>query len=120
MVSLVPNLALLERDERLVLVEGEEVSKMEWKDVSSFSQNTKREDRIPKTFCVYIAGERLTVTRHIHYSPDEWIASYGGLIGGLVVGNGTAEDAKVRALTLVRDRLAESVSQMNALLGVTP
>lgn len=113
-------LAVSLRDGCLVLVEGGEVSKVEWKDVSSFSQNTKREDRIPKSFSMYIAGERLTVTRHIHYAPDEWIASYGGMIGGLVVGNGSAEDAKSRALTLVRDRLNESILQINELIGAAP
>ena len=44
-----------------------------WKDTSSYCQSDV--ERVPHAFEIAIGCFRLVVHRHIHYPPDQWLAS---------------------------------------------
>lgn len=74
--------------------------KIQWKDVTSYSKIAK--DRTPRTWQTYVAGIRLTVTRHLDYEPDEWIAnSYPNLLESQLLESKSVEDAKDEAIKLL-------------------
>jgi hypothetical protein len=76
---------------------------VEFKDVTSHSQGTK--DRTPRTWEAKIGCVRLTVTRHIHYAPDEWIArSHPSIIDMELLQSKDIEEAKDEAVELLSSR----------------
>ncbi len=81
------------------------MSSLKWKDVSSFSQGDKA--RVPCTFELRVAGAKLVVTRHIHHAPDVWLLNFPPFFEGFEIGRGTAEEAKSKALEVVRAKLNE-------------
>jgi hypothetical protein len=83
---------------------------MEWKDRSSFSQGDKV--RTPKTFEALAGGLQITVTRHIHHEPTDWVLICEPFFANTVIGNGTADDAKSAALDSVRAKLRAALDAL--------
>ena len=52
-----------------------------------------------------IGKVKLTVTRHIHYSPTDWVVSFGEIISQRKLSSGTLEEAKELAVNLVQSEL---------------
>ena len=44
-----------------------------WKDSTSYQQSDKK--REPRSWVMSVAGLRVTVHRHIHYAPTQWLLS---------------------------------------------
>lgn len=85
-----------------------------WKDISSFSQRDKV--REPRTFVMEVAGLSITVTRHMHYAPTDWLLCCDPFFREVVIGTGTADDAKVAAIKAVKQKLIDTL----AALGPCP
>lgn len=76
---------------------------IKFEDVTSHSQGAK--DRTAKTWQAKIGCVRLTVTRHIHYAADEWIAeSQPDIINMVRLESKDIDDAKTEAVDLLRKR----------------
>ena len=74
-----------------------------FKDITSHSQGTK--DRTPRTWEAKIAGVRLTVTRPIHYAPDEWVArSHPSIIDMELLQSKDIAEAQDEAVELLASR----------------
>lgn len=86
---------------------------MNWKDTSSYSQSNKV--REPVTFTLLVASLKIVVTRHIHHAPDAWVLTCQPWFEQREVGNGTADEAKAVALTLVRSKIAEAANAMSLI-----
>lgn len=84
-----------------------------WKDVSSYSQSEIRSERQVKSVELRIGKVRLVVTRHIHYNPTDWVASFGDIYNQIVVGTGTLEDAKTEALILANQHLNKMITEIS-------
>ena len=85
---------------------------MSWKDISSYSRNdTKRE---PCTFELIAEGVRLTVTRHIHYGPHDWIAIAEPYFSTVVLRSQDIVGAKEEAKKLLRNCLTKSLRALDA------
>ena len=80
---------------------------MSWKDISSYSQSDKT--REPKSFEFRAAGIRLVLTRHRDHEPDEWVLNCVPYSEGVVIGKGTAEEAKNSAIDYVKRNLEKSI-----------
>ena len=80
-------------------------TKIEWKDISSFSQGEK--DKTPKTFETYVVSFRIVVTRHIGFKPDEWILRCEPMFKYYIIGIGSAEEAQGAAIVAVREQLSK-------------
>ncbi len=46
--------------------------KAKWKDCTSWKKSDK-DKSVARSWELYAGGERLVVTRHIHYEPDRWV-----------------------------------------------
>ena len=76
-----------------------------WKDATSYSQRDL--ERVPKTFTAKVGELSVTVTcGHINYK-GQWIMHCHkiGMDEVEMVGCDSSQEAKVRAVVLVRDRL---------------
>lgn len=71
-----------------------------WKDVSTRSSNGE-----VKTLNAMIGKIKLTVTRHIHYEPTDWVVSFGEIISQRKLSNGTLDEAKELAVSLIEGEL---------------
>ncbi|MBS1199190.1 MAG: hypothetical protein H6R18_2975 [Proteobacteria bacterium] len=83
---------------------------MEWKDKSSFSQGDKV--RTPKSFEARAGSLRITVTRHIHHDPADWVLICEPWFSQTVISTGTADEAKEAAVIAVRKKLAETLAAL--------
>lgn len=76
---------------------------VEFKDVTSHSQGIK--ERTPRTWEAKIGCVRLTVTRHVHYALDEWIArSHPNIIDMELLQSKDIDEAKDEAVELLLSR----------------
>jgi hypothetical protein len=90
--------------------------KPQWEDVSSFSQNDK--ERIPNCFAIRFGDRslKLTVHRHIHYKPDQWLAScQPDLFRQKLLESKDIEEAKVEALHRLKAMLTEITGDLDSL-----
>jgi hypothetical protein len=85
-------------------------NKMKWKNTSSFSQSDKL--RIPTTFVAEIGRLKITVTRHIHHAPTDWILICEPFFTQKVISDGTADEAKESAVIAVREKLIQALDAM--------
>ena len=77
---------------------------MQWKDVSSYSRNDK--ECKPRSVQANFSGLTLTVTRSIYADPEDWIVRCDPLVREQKIGNGSLDDAKDAAISLLRSRVA--------------
>lgn len=71
-----------------------------WKDISRYGQNEKLFERKVKTVTCKIGNKALIVSRHIHFDPNQWVATFDGFFHQVVIGNQDLETAKIDALAL--------------------
>lgn len=75
---------------------------IEFKDTTSYSRDEK--DRTPRTWQAHIGKFSITVTRHINYDPDVWIAMTSpDILDKKVLKSKDIEDAKKEAIDLFRE-----------------
>jgi hypothetical protein len=80
---------------------------MQWEDKTCFSQSDK--SRIPTTFVAVAGGLNITVTRHIHYAPNDWVLICEPWFMKKVISSGTADEAKESAIIAVREKLTKAL-----------
>lgn len=76
------------------------MSKLVWKDISSFSQSDKV--RAVNSVEADAGVFRLRVHRHIYYNPDDWLLSVGGLVDKRLLKSKDLEEAKAEAVEYIR------------------
>lgn len=76
---------------------------MEWKDVSSYRQ--REQDRTPNTFHADAGGIRISVHRHIHYKPTDWLLTAQPWFNCTVLKSISADGAKLEAGYNVREKI---------------
>ncbi len=83
----------------------------QWKDESSWSRNDV--ERTPKTWCFATEGLRIIVTRHRDYAPTDWVLRVhpSGIVGEQVLPV-DINDAKARALKIVREALERALEEL--------
>ena len=83
-----------------------------WKDISSYSRGDKA--REPSSFQRRAGKLVIVVTRHIHYSADEWVLTCEPLIAPTVISKGSADEAKIAALKTVRENLEAALATLSS------
>ena len=82
-----------------------------WEDETSYSRGDK--ERVPRTWTCRLGGHlRVTVTRHIHYPPDDWLLFCLPFFDGRVLKAKDIKQAKCEALLLVKEKLREAMRQL--------
>jgi hypothetical protein len=94
-------------------MEGQHVSKIVWKDVSSFSRNDT--ERTSKTFEIRLNNFVLIVTRHIHYPADAWVGRCHELSFQKQLGSMQIEEAKTELVDRIKEILKAEISALEAL-----
>jgi len=92
-----------------------------WKDVSSYSRQTPQEERVPDQWDYETPSMRISVHRHIHYEPDQWLMSVRGRGAGPRVSvdmqplkNKDADQAKAEALTVLKTFFAKVLGEIES------
>lgn len=68
----------------------------EWKDETSYSRGG---DRTPTTWTLRLPTLRITVHRHVHYAPNQWLVTCDRLLGvPQLLASGELEAAKREAI----------------------
>lgn len=82
---------------------------LKWKDVTSWSQgDTKEERKNPRTWETKCGDIRITVTRHRHCDPTDWVLNVHTMqIDTHILESKYIDDAKREACTIVGKRLRE-------------
>jgi hypothetical protein len=83
-----------------------------WRDVSSFSQGTK--DRTPRTWYAQFGRFKMTLTRHIHYAPDAWVATCEGVFDLREMASKDVREAACQAKAMLQVELETAIQ---AILG---
>ena len=91
---------------------------MEWKDISTHNKGAT--DRTPHTFQAKVGSARITVTRHVHFAPEDWVLTCEPWYDLYVVGKGTIDEAKAAAVALIREKLRELDGILGAPAVVVP
>lgn len=85
---------------------------LNWKDTTSYARGDKRE---PRTWRALAGPIAIVVTRHINYSPDQWLVSCDLLAPfPVALESRDLEDAKSEAIGLVRGKALEIVQALQA------
>ena len=82
-----------------------------WKDETSFSKSDK--DHTPRTWCAKFGGFSLILTRHIHYTPDEWVASCCGVFENKVMASKEVYDAAAEAVATLQFKLKAAIGEIH-------
>lgn len=88
--------------------------KVEWKDISTFSQSDK--ERKPRSFEARIGKLRLSVHRHIHYEPDDWLMDFGDFGTMRLLKSKDIEDAKREASDIAMEMLSDAMDAIQGLI----
>lgn len=91
--------------------------KVDWKDETSYSQNDK--ERIPSVWRCQIGLARISVHRHMHYEPDQWLLTAHGILSieRHLLKNKDLFRAQIEALRTVLKALKPIVTDLEDLLG---
>lgn len=82
-----------------------------WQDITSFSRGDK--DRTPKTWTAKFGAFKITLTRHIHYSPDQWVASSPGVFHIRPMESKDLHEAASQAQGSLKAALEDALSAMD-------
>ena len=85
---------------------------MNWRDITSYKQGDKL--REVRSVATKVGKLELTVTRHIHHPPNQWLASCLPFFELTMVGNGSLEDAKDYALERLYEDICDVTDAMEA------
>lgn len=89
---------------------------MKWDDTSSHSQGDK--ERLPNRFETRIGAFRLVIHRHIHYPPDQWLAScHPNMFSCFELCSKDLESAKCQAVARLQSILLEAIEQITSNKG---
>jgi len=82
----------------------------EWKDKTTYTRDqVVAADRTPRILSVNLGGVQLSVHRHIHHSPDVWLASCTPQFFCQVqLKSADIEEAKAEAITLLRKHVEKA------------
>jgi hypothetical protein len=84
---------------------------MDWIDITIHSRGSK--DDAPRTWAVDAGPLRLKVTRHIDH-PGTWIVICSGFINGVDLKTDDADEAKAKAVQLLRAKLQTILRALDA------
>jgi hypothetical protein len=90
---------------------SEETARDYWKDETSYTQGDK--ERIPRSWVRWDGLLRVTVHRHIHYPPDQWLLSCAPWFDKRELESKDADAAKDEAVTLVLQVLEGARKSLN-------
>lgn len=77
---------------------------IEWQDKTGWSQKDSEETkRTPRTWRATVGPFKLTVTRHVHYEPDQWIMTCKPLFEHVIADSKEIEEAKKQAVLMVQE-----------------
>jgi hypothetical protein len=89
----------------------------EWKDTTSYSQNTKREDRVPKTWELRLKHLRIKVHRY-HSIDDVWFLTCHDInISVRELASKELEQAKCQAKAIVQATLEHMLEELIEIGG---
>lgn len=84
---------------------------MNWKDITTYSQNDK--ERIPRIWHINVGPFRVSVHRHRHYEPDQWLLStVPALFDCELLSSGDLEEAKCQALAKLQVACQETIDEI--------
>ena len=93
-----------------------------WHDITSWGRDDSEEIRkTPRTYSARIGEFRLTVSRHIHLDPSDWMISCYPLFDSISVADAkpdsvlNAEQAQRLAFDLVGEKLRTAISDLDLL-----
>lgn len=76
---------------------------IEWEDETNYSRGDV--ERVPRTWAAKGGGLKISVHRHIHHEPDDWLLTCAPWFNCQVLPSKAAPVAKRQALDLVQERL---------------
>ncbi len=82
----------------------------DWKDITSYSRSDT--DKTPKSWALKAGPFRLVVHRHIHYGPNQWLATCPGVFEHQELESEDADRAKLEAELLLRTLLVTSIGHL--------
>jgi len=84
----------------------------EWKDVTSHSQRTPPEERVPRSWSLQCGWLSILVHHHIHYDPDQWLLSCNPFFKHHELQSPGAEAAQEEAVGLVLQKLSDTIKDL--------
>lgn len=86
---------------------------VQWEDVTSYSRNERGSGVQPRSWSAKFGQITLTVTRHIHYPQDVWLAYCGRLFEHTPLASKVLSEAQCQAVAKLQSLLEESVKALN-------
>jgi hypothetical protein len=88
---------------------------IQWKDETSYSREGSRE---PNCWAAKFGRFTLKVHRHIHYQPDDWLASCDNVFSQFLLKSKEIEQVKHEAIVKLRVVLEVALEDIGRLGGI--
>jgi len=83
---------------------------IEWKDETMYSQGEK--ERVPRVWSTRAGKFRISVHRHIHYPPSQWLLSCEGLFRNVALRPEDIDKAKSQAIAKMQVELERAMNEI--------